>query len=175
MAQRQKSLLPVRKVWAGGLAGLVAWAVSAGLRQWRGWDIPADLVELFVLTAAGGVAYLVPPAPRDAISRLDQGLRRLGAVLPAALIVGLALALSACNPATWAALGAAGTAAAGIAATIKGGTVVLGAVARAACAAQESANAAGDIALSLGDAEAASRAARASTAIGALCSWANPA
>ncbi len=40
MAFRMASLIPARKVWAGGLSGVAVAVLGVALRQGLGWDSP---------------------------------------------------------------------------------------------------------------------------------------
>lgn len=70
---------PDRKVWAGGLAGLVTWGVTIAAQQFLGIAIPPDLVGMLVGGVTTAVAYIVPPTVRDIIKRLDDGLVAMAA------------------------------------------------------------------------------------------------
>lgn len=78
MAFRMASLIPARKVWASGLAGVVAATVGAALRQYAGIDIPDDVLAYGVTAVTSATAYMVPPAARDIIVRTDEVTRALG-------------------------------------------------------------------------------------------------
>ena len=72
---------PDRKVWAGGLAGLVTWGITL-VAQHYGVVLPADIVGMLVGAVTTGVAYIVPPSVRDIIKRLDDGLVEMAAEDP---------------------------------------------------------------------------------------------
>ncbi|MCG5238374.1 hypothetical protein ACIU1J_32310 [Azospirillum doebereinerae] len=84
MSFRMATLIPARKVWAGGLAGVAAATIGTLLRQYLGLDIPAELIAYAVTGFSSAVAYLVPPAARDAIARADTMAREFGNSLPPA-------------------------------------------------------------------------------------------
>ncbi|MBP2233407.1 hypothetical protein J2847_006745 [Azospirillum agricola] len=72
------SLIPARKVWAGGLSGVAVALLGVALRQGLGWDIPDDALSIIVSLVTPSVAYLVPPAARDLIVRADAVAREIG-------------------------------------------------------------------------------------------------
>jgi len=78
MAFRMASLIPARKVWASGLAGVVAASTGAALRQYAGIDIPDDVLAYGVTAFSSATAYMVPPAARDIILHADQAAREIG-------------------------------------------------------------------------------------------------
>lgn len=71
--------LPDRKVWAGGLAGLVTWGVSLAAQRYLGVTLPPDLVAMIVGGVTTGVAYLVPPSVKDIVKRLNDGIVQMAA------------------------------------------------------------------------------------------------
>ncbi|MBP2310705.1 hypothetical protein GBZ48_35590 [Azospirillum melinis] len=78
MAFRMASLIPARKVWASGLAGVVAPTAGAALRQYAGVDIPGDVLAYGVTAVSSATAYIVPLAARDIILHADQAAREIG-------------------------------------------------------------------------------------------------
>jgi hypothetical protein len=72
------SLIPARKVWASGLAGIAAAILSALLREYAGLDIPSDTSALIIAMIVPAVGYLVPPAARDVVMEVDKAVRTLG-------------------------------------------------------------------------------------------------
>lgn len=66
--------IPDRKVLAGGLTGLVVWAVSLACQD-AGYDVPADVLGLAIALVAPTIAYLVPPSVKDIAKRLDGDIR----------------------------------------------------------------------------------------------------
>jgi hypothetical protein len=71
--------IPDRKVWAGGLAAVTAWALCQALAMLAGIVVPPDVAMWVVVTAGGAISYLVPPSVADLTRRADETLRRLGA------------------------------------------------------------------------------------------------
>ncbi|WP_377811881.1 hypothetical protein ABNQ38_36690 (plasmid) [Azospirillum sp. A29] len=80
MAFRMASLIPARKVWASGLAGVVAATAGAALRQYAGVDIPDEVLAYGVTAISSATAYMVPPAARDIIVHADEVVRGTGGV-----------------------------------------------------------------------------------------------
>ena len=72
-------ILPDRKVWAGGLAGLLTWGVTLVAQRYLGVSLPPDLVTMIVGGVTTGVAYLVPPTVRDIVKRLNDGIVQIAA------------------------------------------------------------------------------------------------
>lgn len=84
---RKPAWFPIRKVWAGGLANVLAWTILAILKSRYGFDpqpvvdsafhlldiftgtpTPAPSAQWLIASAIGGaVAYLVPPALLDRV------------------------------------------------------------------------------------------------------------
>ena len=71
--------MPDRKVWAGGLAGLLTWGVTLVAQRYLGVSLPPDLVTMIVGGVTTGVAYLVPPTVRDIVKRLNDGIVQIAA------------------------------------------------------------------------------------------------
>lgn len=71
--------MPDRKVWAGGLAGLLTWGVTLVTQRYLGVSLPPDLVTMIVGGVTTGVAYLVPPTVRDIVKRLNDGIVQIAA------------------------------------------------------------------------------------------------
>ncbi len=72
-------LLPDRKVWAGGLAGLLTWGVTLAAQHYLGVALPPDLVTMVVGGVTTGVAYLIPPSVKDIVKRLNDGIVQIAA------------------------------------------------------------------------------------------------
>lgn len=70
--------IPDRKVWAGGLAAVLAWLLAQALQQLAGVTLAPDTAAAIVAGAGGLVAYWVPPSLADLARRADDTLRRLG-------------------------------------------------------------------------------------------------
>lgn len=67
------SWLPDRKIVAGGVAGIVAWGIAAGLKHY-GVELDANAQTMLVGLVTGLIAYVVPPSQRDILKRLDDNL-----------------------------------------------------------------------------------------------------
>ena len=78
MAITQQSLLPIRKVLAGGLSGLASWALIWGFRKWGQYELDPDNAALIVLAVTSGVGYIIPPHARDVITQVDQDMKDAG-------------------------------------------------------------------------------------------------
>lgn len=82
---------PDRKLWAGGLGAVIAWALLAACSTWLHYDIgqnfqpavtqiasalaisPAPSVQgLLAIIIGSGIAYLVPPAYSDVYKRVND-------------------------------------------------------------------------------------------------------
>ena len=70
--------VPDRKVLAGGLASVFAWALVLLLQRYLGIALPAETAAAIVAGAGSVVAYWVPPSLADLARRADETLRRLG-------------------------------------------------------------------------------------------------
>lgn len=66
------------KVWASGLAGVVAATAGAALSQYADIDIPDDVLAYGVTADSSATAYMVPPAARDIIVHADKVVRGIG-------------------------------------------------------------------------------------------------
>ena len=66
-----KRWTPDRKVWAGGLAGLVSWLLVAVL------GLDAEAAGAAGVLAMMLVSYFLPPAVADKVRRADAEIRRL--------------------------------------------------------------------------------------------------
>lgn len=67
-----KKYIPDRKVWAGGMSALVAFAVAQlipGLDQ--------EVVAGLVVAAWAGASYLIPPSVADIVTRVDDNIIKL--------------------------------------------------------------------------------------------------
>lgn len=71
--------MPDRKVWAGGLAGLLTWGITLAAQHFLGVPLPPELVTMIVGGATTTVAYLVPPTVRDIVKRLNDGIVQIAA------------------------------------------------------------------------------------------------
>ena len=64
--------IPDRKVWAGGIAGIVSWIIlSIAARQ--GITLPVDQATLAGIVG-WVVSYFTPPSARDIMKRLNDDL-----------------------------------------------------------------------------------------------------
>jgi len=73
--------VPDRKVWAGGIAGVVAWAVMLGLSM-AGVQVPPEAQPLIMTIVVTAMGYLVPPSQRDIVKRLNDQLVAVAAADP---------------------------------------------------------------------------------------------
>lgn len=73
--------LPDRKVLAGGIAGLLAFFITAAAAHY-GIALTPDIQSLIVGGVGWLIAYLVPPSTRDIIKRLDDQLVAMAAADP---------------------------------------------------------------------------------------------
>lgn len=73
--------IPDRKILAGGLAGIVAWAVMLGL-GFAGVQVPAETQALLTTLIASLIGYLVPPSQKDIVKRLNDQLVAIAAADP---------------------------------------------------------------------------------------------
>lgn len=68
---------PDRKVFAGGTASVVTWLilmlVNAGATHF-GWAVPDAVTTVVPLIVGYAFSYLIPPADRDIIKRIDDRL-----------------------------------------------------------------------------------------------------
>lgn len=65
--------VPSRKAIAGGVSGLIAWAILAGFGYFN-VEVPLELQGLLPTLISTIVYYLVPPAQADILRRLDDRL-----------------------------------------------------------------------------------------------------
>ena len=65
--------LPDRKVWAGGLAGILTWALMLGL-GYAGYPVPLEMQPMLVSFMGTAIGYLTPPSQYDKIKRLNDAL-----------------------------------------------------------------------------------------------------
>jgi len=91
-----------RKVWAGGVGGLLSWALLAGCSAWLGIDLAAYLQPYVTIVASifgivpapsaqgglailfgFGIAYLVPAAYADIYKRINNRIVAQAVVDPA--------------------------------------------------------------------------------------------
>lgn len=63
---------PDRKIWAGGLAGLVTALVAYAAKKYLNFDIPEGVLAYIPIVVGYIVSYLVPPSIRDVIKRVDD-------------------------------------------------------------------------------------------------------
>lgn len=79
---------PDRKVWAGGLGGVVAWGIIGVVQHYLNinlqdmahavfGDTAPDIQGILAVFVASAIAYLVPPAKQDIVKRIDNGLIKL--------------------------------------------------------------------------------------------------
>jgi hypothetical protein len=68
--------MPDRKVLAGGVTGILIYAISIGL-EYFGVNISSDVLGLVIAVVSPSVSFLIPPAVKDISTRLDTDLRRV--------------------------------------------------------------------------------------------------
>lgn len=89
---------PDRKWFAGGIAGLVTLAITAAVRQFFGWDLPADIQSALATGASALLFWAVPPSKYDIVRRINNGLVKLATADPlnptTAIIVPVAVSES---------------------------------------------------------------------------------
>lgn len=73
--------MPDRKVWAGGLAGVVAWAIMFGAGHF-GYQIPIEMQPLLVSFVGSVIGYITPASQYDKIKRLNDHLVAIAAADP---------------------------------------------------------------------------------------------
>lgn len=70
------SWIPDRKVLAGGLASVIAWAIILAAGR-AGLPVTPDLQPLLVTAVGMAFGYLVPPSKQDILKRLNDDLVRI--------------------------------------------------------------------------------------------------
>lgn len=70
------TLPPDRKVWAGGLVGIVTWAIMFAAAK-AGHPIDLGLQALIPVVLGYIVSYVVPPSVRDIVKRVDNTIVRI--------------------------------------------------------------------------------------------------
>ncbi len=65
--------IPSRKIVAGGVSGILAWAILSGLGYYN-VPVPEEWQALLPTILATIVSYIVPPATQDVIRRIDDKL-----------------------------------------------------------------------------------------------------
>lgn len=73
---------PDRKIWAGGLSAIVAWAIVQALQLYAGITVPADAQTMLSVGIGYAVSYVMPAAARDVISKIDGTLIEVIAANP---------------------------------------------------------------------------------------------
>lgn len=97
--------LPDRKVYAGGIAGVLAFAILSIARHF-GYDLqpiadsifgPGAINILAVLTGAftAGVSYIIPPSERDIVNKLNNRIVALGLADPGVPVTPIGIAVEA--------------------------------------------------------------------------------
>lgn len=74
-----KKYLPGRAALAGGVGGLVAFALVLALNA-AGVPVSSDMVMAFVAVALPVALSYVPPHARERIEQLDEAVRKLSQV-----------------------------------------------------------------------------------------------
>lgn len=64
--------LPDRKVWASGLAGLLAFFVTTLLSTYTSVVVPYEVALEITIAVVGLVAYVVPPSVADVAKRVND-------------------------------------------------------------------------------------------------------
>lgn len=67
---------PDRKIWAGGLASLVAWGILYGLGR-AGVALPPELQAMLVPAVGYVISYVTPPSIRDIVTRVNNDIVKL--------------------------------------------------------------------------------------------------
>ena len=73
------SMWPDRKVWAGGLGGLLTWGITLAAQKYLGIPLPPEVVTMIVGGATTAVSYIVPPTVRDIVKRLNDDIVQVAA------------------------------------------------------------------------------------------------
>ncbi len=76
------SWIPPRKFLAGGIGGIVAWALIWGLQHWLHFDlvtfaanfgVSIDALQMYIASAVGAaLVYIVPPSKADVVKHLND-------------------------------------------------------------------------------------------------------
>lgn len=67
---------PDRKVWSGGLAGILTWLIIFGLGK-AGVPLDPTLQSGLALVVGYAVSYFVPPSLRDVVSRVNNDIVKI--------------------------------------------------------------------------------------------------
>lgn len=70
-----------RKVYSGGLAGLVTWGITATLGR-AGIQLPPEIQGVIPVLVGFGISWVVPPAAQDIISHMTDALVAAAAADP---------------------------------------------------------------------------------------------
>lgn len=62
--------LPDRKVWAGGVLGILTWAIGTWLV-----DIPEDTAAMVAALVWSLVSYFLPPPLKETLLRADEAMK----------------------------------------------------------------------------------------------------
>jgi len=68
--------MPDRKIWAGGIAGLIAWGLCL-LAGRYGLAITPDQQTMLTAGVGAAISYITPPSQYDKIKRLNDQLVQL--------------------------------------------------------------------------------------------------
>jgi hypothetical protein len=71
------NFLPDRKIWSGGIAAVVAWAIVLIISHSLHVTVDADTQSALVLLVGGAISYLVPPSKQDIVKRLNDDLVKM--------------------------------------------------------------------------------------------------
>lgn len=68
---------PDRKIWASGLAGLIAFAGTTVMNEILKMEIAYDTALEITIFIMGAVAYFIPPTTQDILKRVDEKIIEL--------------------------------------------------------------------------------------------------
>ncbi len=68
----QQSWVPSQKVLAGGLGGLVAWAITYLLQKYAGITLDPEVKSWLVGAATIGITYITPVRAQDVVRQLNN-------------------------------------------------------------------------------------------------------
>lgn len=78
----KKSWVPDRNVLAGGIVGVIVYILQTGADS-LGVTIPMSLQPLLPIAVGFVVTYLLPPSAQDVAKRINDGIVKLAARMPA--------------------------------------------------------------------------------------------
>lgn len=80
---------PDRKVWAGGIAAVLAWFIIGALEKYGHVTLTPDMRTMITGMVATAISYIVPPTTRDIIKRLDDNLVAIAMADPKIPVTGI--------------------------------------------------------------------------------------